>query len=86
MVGCTGTVGVGQEEGAVVGSSARAMLHSLSALANRRCACVVGNSSTDGSECKKVSAKGGTETEGSIGGDLMQKAVTEGWIPGKGRP
>ena len=69
---------VGQEESAVVESSAKAMLRSLSALANKHCAYEAGNSSTDGLGRKGVSTKGGTETEEAIGGGLMQETVVEG--------
>ena len=75
-----------REEQATVGSSARAMLRSLSALANKRCACEAEKASIDRPVCKEVSSKGGTETKEAIGVDPTQRVAAEGWIPETGRP
>ena len=61
------------------------MLHSLSALANKRCTCKAEKASTDESGRKEVSAKGGVETKEVIGVDPTQEAAAEGWIPETGR-
>ena len=54
------------------------MLHSLSALANKHCACEAGKALTDRLGHKEVSAKGGTETKEAIGVDPMQETAVEG--------
>ena len=79
-MGCTGTSGVGQKGWATVGSRVKAMPRNLSAVAMRCRAHEVRDSSTDGPECERSAAKGGTETERAKQGDPMQGVAIEGWI------
>ena len=76
--GGTGTSGVERDKQATVGSSARAMLRSLLALANKRCACKAENASTDWPGRKEVPARGGAETKEAIGVDPIQRVAAEG--------
>ena len=85
-MGYTGTSGVGGKEWTIVGSSAKAMSHNLSALANRHRACKAKDSSTNGPGRKGVLAKGGTETEESTEGEPMTETAVEDWIPKMGKP
>ena len=86
MVGYTKTSRVGRKEGNVVGSSAKAMSRSLSALANRHRAREAGDSSTNRPGRKGVFSKGGTETKESTGGDIMTETVVNDWISKMEKP
>ena len=62
------------------------MSRNLLALANRRRACEVGDSSTDGPGRKGVPTEGGTGTEESKGGGPMTETATDDCTPEMGEP